>query len=117
VARTEPGATGPLRAAKDGVRIAVRVQPRASRARIAGPVERAGGALALKVHVTEAPADGRANAALVKILAKAWGVPKGSVRVVAGAKERDKVVHVAGDPVALHTRLSAWLAGLDPRRP
>lgn len=72
-------------------RIQVRVQPRARRDEIAG--ERDG---RLVVRVTAPPVDGKANAALRKLLAKRLGVPPGSVTVVRGEGSRDKLVEVDG---------------------
>ncbi|HEU0024464.1 MAG TPA: DUF167 domain-containing protein [Thermoleophilaceae bacterium] len=72
-------------------RLAVRLQPRAAREEIAG--ERAG---ALVVRVTSPPVDGRANAALCRLVAKAVGVAPGRVSVVKGASSRNKVLEVEG---------------------
>jgi uncharacterized protein (TIGR00251 family) len=73
------------------VRISVRVQPRASRNGIAGLH---GDALRIRVHAP--PVDGAANEAVVEVLAAALGVPRGAVRVVAGAASRTKVVEISG---------------------
>lgn len=70
----------------------VRVQPRASRAEIAG--WRPDGALS--VRVTAAPVDGRANAAVGSLLAAVLGVRTSDVEIVRGAAGRDKYVRVAG---------------------
>ena len=48
------------------------------------------------VRVTEPPVEGRANAALVKLIAKRAGVAKGRVSIVRGARSRDKLVRVEG---------------------
>jgi len=110
VPATDPDGDGPFRAQADGVRVSVRVQPRASRAQIAGVEDRGDGTAAVKVRVTEAPEGGKANAAVIKLLAKAWGLPKSAMSVVAGSKERNKTVFVAGDPADLMQRLRAWAA-------
>jgi uncharacterized protein len=73
----------------------VRLQPRAARTEIAG--ERAG---AILVRVTEPPVEGRANAALEKLIAKRAGVAKGRVTIARGHRSRDKVVRVEGMSVA-----------------
>ena len=52
------------------------------------------------VRVTEPPLDGRANAALVKLIAKRLGVARGRVTIVSGERSRDKVVRVSGLSVA-----------------
>ena len=83
--------------------IAIRLQPRASRAAVVG--ERDG---RIVVRVTAAPVDGRANAALCALIAKRAGVPRSRVSVVRGQTARDKVVRVEGlDPAALRARLPA----------
>jgi uncharacterized protein YggU (UPF0235/DUF167 family) len=48
------------------------------------------------VRVTEPPLEGRANAALVKLIARRAGVAKGRVSIVRGARSRDKLVRVEG---------------------
>jgi len=111
-AKRDGGAVGPFRAASDGVRLALRLQPRASRNRIEGVAARGDGALVLSARVTAPPEDGKANAAAVALLAKAWGLPKRDIQIVSGATDRNKVLHIAGDPAVLLPRLRAWLASL-----
>jgi uncharacterized protein len=69
----------------------VRVIPRAARDELAGTRDGR-----LLVRVTAPPLDGRANAAVCALLAKAAGVPKGAVSVVRGASARDKRVRIEG---------------------
>jgi uncharacterized protein (TIGR00251 family) len=98
----------PFAARADGVRVRLKVTPRARRDAIDGVAAGADGP-ALKVSVT-APADeGRANDAVIALLARAWRVPKGAVAVIQGATSRRKLVHVAGDAKDLLPRLDAWL--------
>ncbi|MEX2450627.1 MAG: DUF167 domain-containing protein [Rhodospirillales bacterium] len=85
--------------------------PKAAHARIGGLTADAAGAAAIKMAVTAVPENGKANAAMVKALAKTWRVPKTSLAVIAGAKDRRKTVLVAGDGKALAAQLTAWLAG------
>jgi len=80
-----------LTADGDGVRIAIRVTPRAARARIAG--QRAD---RLLVQVTSPPLEGRANDAACRLIAKALGIAPGLVTVVGGERSRDKLVRVQG---------------------
>jgi uncharacterized protein (TIGR00251 family) len=49
-----------------------------------------------KVRVTAPPADGRANEALLRLLAKTLALPPARVTLVAGHGARDKVVELAG---------------------
>jgi uncharacterized protein len=71
--------------------VRVRLQPRAARDEILG--ERDG---ALLVRLTAPPVEGRANAALCRLVARRLGVASSRVAVVRGAKSRDKVVGVEG---------------------
>ena len=97
----------PFKPVADGVRVAVRLTPKASRNAIAGIAEAGQGEAVLKVMVTAVPEAGKANEALIKLLAKEWGVAKSSISLVAGATDRNKIVHVAGDAADLMARLNA----------
>lgn len=99
----------PLEAVADGLRVALRVTPKASRNAVIGLAGTAEGGRVLKVAVTTVPENGKANEAVIKLLSKAWKVPKTSLTVVAGATDRNKILHVAGDPAALLPRLSALI--------
>jgi uncharacterized protein (TIGR00251 family) len=96
----------------DGVRVRLRVQPRARRNRIDGLAPEADGGMALKVAVTAAPEDGKANAAVITLLAAAWNLPKSAFTVVVGATDRRKIIHLQGDPARLMQALAPWLEEL-----
>jgi uncharacterized protein len=100
---------GPLSPAKDGVHVRIRVQPRARQERVVGLVEAAGGCV-LKAAVTAPAEAGRANEALLALLAREWTIPRRDLAIVAGHKSRSKIVQIAGDPEALVARLAAILA-------
>ncbi|HKJ72725.1 MAG TPA: DUF167 domain-containing protein, partial [Alphaproteobacteria bacterium] len=51
---------------------------------------------------------GKANAALEKLLAKAWRVAPSSVSVIGGGKSREKAVMIAGDGAALKAKILEW---------
>ena len=90
-------------AAAGGVRLHLRVKPGGHADRLLGP--HAG---ALKLEVRAAPDRGRANDAVVRLLAEALGVGRSQVEVIAGAAARDKVVSVSGlSAVELARRLEA----------
>lgn len=71
-----------------GTEIALRVIPKASRDRI---VAEDG---LVRVYVTVVPEGGKANAAVLKLLARALGVPKSRLVIVRGRASRDKVIRV-----------------------
>lgn len=79
------------RAPSEGARIAVRVQPRASRDEVLGWRDGV-----LRVRVTAPPVEGAANVALVTLVAGALGVKPSAVRLLRGQTGRDKLVSVAG---------------------
>ena len=72
-------------------RIAVRVQPRASRSEVAGTYGDA-----LKIRIAAPPVDGAANEELIAFLSKRLGIPKSAVTIVRGMQGRDKQVAVEG---------------------
>ncbi len=86
--------------------VRVKVQPRARRAGIAGAQPAAEG-MRLRIAVTEAPEDGRANRAVCAALAAALKVPPSAVAVTLGAAAREKTLRIAGDPATLGARLEA----------
>ena len=88
---------------QDGIRIAVRAQPKAGRDAIDGVRSLPDGER-LAIKVTAAPERGRANMAIVALLAKVLGVPPSAVTVASGVTGRDKVIAIAGDPAALLSR-------------
>ena len=91
-----------------GVQITIRLTPGSSGNRILGIAPAADGGALLKAAVTAPPEGGKANAALLKLLAKTWKLPKTSLTVASGATSRRKVVLVSGDPDALIARLEEW---------
>ena len=102
----------PFSAFAEGVRLAVRLTPKAGRARIDGLRATPEGPV-LAVAVTAPPEDGKANAALEALLAKALHLPKSSVRVSQGGKSRNKTVTLEGDPAALVAALRTLLQDTD----
>lgn len=67
----------------------------------------AAGRMLLKARVRAVPEDGKANAALLKLLAKTIGVPKSAVTLVAGHTSRVKTLRLTGDAARLATALNA----------
>ena len=59
----------------------------------------------LKVAVTAVPEDGKANRALIALLAKQWKLPKSAITIEAGAGERRKLLLIEADPAILAARL------------
>jgi len=81
----------PVEDTGDGVRLRLRIQPRASRTEVAGLHGDA-----IRIRLSAPPVDGAANEALVRFLAERLGVPVRAVEIVAGHGGRQKTVHVQG---------------------
>ena len=94
------------RATADGVSVAVKVQPKSRRPGVQGRVPALEGER-LRIGVTEAAEDGRANRAACATLAAALQVPVSQVSVLLGASSREKTLRVAGDPAGIIERLAA----------
>jgi len=84
-----------------GVALAVRLTPKGGRDSIDGIELLADGRSVLKARVRAAPSEGEANAALLRLIAKAVGVPPRNVALSAGATARIKRLTISGDPPAL----------------
>jgi uncharacterized protein (TIGR00251 family) len=81
----------PVTTTATGLRVNVRVMPRAPRSGVAGI---RGGRLL--VRVTAPPVDNAANAAVIEVLARALHLPRHSLRIVTGAASRNKTIEIAG---------------------
>jgi uncharacterized protein (TIGR00251 family) len=93
-----------------GVRLAVRLTPRASREGVDGVVQGPDGRRMLQLRLAAPPVDGAANAALIGFVAKALRLRKSGVAIVSGEKARLKLLELSGDPVELSARVTAWIA-------
>jgi len=85
--------------------IAVCVTPRSAKPGIGGWRSGADGREALEVRVAEAPADGSANEAVLKMLAKAFRVSRSELSIISGATSRHKRIATPFDAVEARKRL------------
>jgi uncharacterized protein len=74
----------------------VRLTPKGGRDSLDGVETGADGKTCLKARVSAVPEDGKANAALVALLAKTFKVPKSAIRLVSGDTARMKQLEVSG---------------------
>ncbi|MBA8878002.1 DUF167 family protein [Phyllobacterium myrsinacearum] len=96
-----------FRKERDCITLFVRLTPKSARDAIEGVEETDDGRAHLKARVRAVPEDGKANAALEKLLAKWLGVAVRDVSIGAGATSRLKQIKVSGDPEALAVKLAA----------
>jgi uncharacterized protein (TIGR00251 family) len=80
------------------IRLAVKVSPKASSDRIQGWAENEEGERVLKIAVTAPPEDGKANKAVIALLAKRLKLPKSAIEIASGESSRRKTLLIDGDP-------------------
>lgn len=88
----------PWAAEADGLVVWMRLTPKGGRDAIDGVETLSDGRSVLKARVRAAPEDGRANAALIELLAKSLRAPKNAVSIRSGETSRVKKLFIAGDP-------------------
>jgi hypothetical protein len=89
-----------LRPVRDGIAFAVRLTPKGGRDRIEGWTTGADGKAHLKARVAAPPEGGKANAALIALLAKTLDVKKSAIHIVAGETARLKTVAIRSPEAA-----------------
>ncbi len=102
----------PFAPASGGVGVRVRLTPKAARNAIGGTVADGQGIPALKATVTAPPEGGKANKALIGMLAKSWRLPKTSISVKSGAAHRQKTLLVKGNTEMLMKKLRKWMESI-----
>jgi uncharacterized protein (TIGR00251 family) len=95
----------PYEAAEFGVRLAVRLTPRAGQNRIDGVIRDADGAALLRIRLAAPPVEGAANKALIAFLAEELGLRKADIVIRSGETARSKLLHLSGDGQAIMSRL------------
>jgi uncharacterized protein YggU (UPF0235/DUF167 family) len=102
----------PWETAADGLRLAVRATPNASRDAVEGVSVLSDGRAVLKVKVRAVPDKGAANAAVAVLLARELGLAKGSVALSSGSTARLKQFRLAAADDGERQRLVARLSEL-----
>ena len=87
----------------EGVTLPVKLIPNAGRDEIVGWENDA-----LKIRITSVPEKGKANAHLIKLLAKSLKVSKSAISIMQGEKNRQKTLLIKGDPDAIGSQLSLY---------
>ena len=90
-----------FRPTETGLLLYLRVTPNAGRDTIDGAETRDDGACVLRVRVSAVPDKGKANAAVIALVARALDVPKTAITLVSGETSRMKTLAVAGEAAAL----------------
>jgi hypothetical protein len=95
----------------DAVLLSLRLTPRSSRDAVEGVESLSDGRSVLKARVRAVPEDGKANEALLRLLAKALNVPVRALSLSSGATGRTKVIRIEDAPETVAARLKS-LCGL-----
>ena len=85
---------------KDGVYFGVKVLPRSSRDEIAGYINGK-----LKIKLTSAPVEGKANSALIKFIANTLDINRNRIRIVRGDTSSHKQLFISGDDKEITRKL------------
>lgn len=91
----------PAIAVEDGVKLNVRLTPKAKKEGVTGIINTADNVPFLKVSVTVVPEKGKANLALIKLLSKKLHLPKSSFSIISGSTDRNKTIHINGNNLEL----------------
>ena len=93
---------------KDGLRLVVKVTPRASMTKLVKLDPISAEIWAFKAMVTEVPEQGKANAAVIKLLASELGVSKSQLNLIQGHKDRAKTILLSGDKEEIIRKLNSY---------
>ena len=104
---SEPGDL--LRFEQGAIRLDLKLTPKAKQTAVTGTAVDADGNAYVKVSVTAIPEHGKANAALIKLLAKEWRLAKSQITIIRGQKSARKTVEIAGEVDKVRPSLIAWL--------
>jgi len=105
----------PITVQAEGVRLAVRLTPKAAKNHFGQVIKTADdGKRQIKAYVTTVPEDGKANKTLLKMLAKALHLPASKISVASGATNRNKQLLIEGDGQELRVKLEKWIKDVTP---
>ena len=97
--------TKPYRTDGGQLQLSVRVTPKAGADAVDGLYLRDDGTVSLKLRVRAQPEKGKANKAVIAVLAKGLGCAKSNLSLSAGLRDRTKTVMIEGDPAELARRI------------
>lgn len=94
--------------AQNGLRLTVKLTPKGRKNALSGTMPAPDGGEILKASVTAPPEDGKANEALIRLLAESWDMPRGAFTITAGATSRTKGILLSGNPQTLFDQSHNW---------
>ncbi len=97
-----------------GVRLAIKLTPKAAHNRFSSVEKSADGSAYLKAYVTVVPENGKANKSLIKMLSKSCKLPASDISVASGVTSRNKQLLIVGNGQELTLRLRKWIKDIAP---
>lgn len=97
----------PWQVSSDHLRLSIRLTPNGGRDAIDGVETGSDGERYLKARVSVAPEKGKANKALIALLARSLSIPKSSLSLISGDTARKKILRIEGEPEDLIEKLGA----------
>ena len=94
---------------QQNVILRIRLSPNSSVCKINGVFINDKGEAFLKISVISIPEKGKANEELIKFLAKALGIAKSDIRIIAGDTDRCKKLCISDDKEKVITKINQWL--------
>jgi len=91
-------------AGKEGLYLNIHAQPGARRPQLRGLHGDA-----VKIAIGEAAQDGKANKAIVSLMAKSLGMPAAGIEITSGLSARRKRILLRGEPAILKQKILDWL--------
>ena len=109
MAVASPNANSLLKGAEGTLRLDLKLTPKAKKNAITGIAVDAGGRSYLTASVTAVPESGKANTALIKLLAKEWPIAKSQITIIRGTTSTRKTIEIAGKIDTVRPLMIAWL--------
>ncbi len=94
------------------LRLNLKLTPKANKTALLGTAKDAAGQTYLKASVTAVPENGKANIALIKLLAKEWKIAKSHITIIRGATNTRKTIEIAGEIDKVRQLINIWLSKL-----
>jgi len=101
----------PWRVSGDAVLLSLRLTPKSSKDAVEGIEALSDGRRVLKARVRAVPEDGKANEAMLRLLAKWLDLPIRALSLSSGASGRTKVIRIEGAAQTVAARLEALTGG------
>jgi len=93
----------------DGIQFQIKVNPNATKNQIGEIALDRQGRTYVKISINCAPIDNKANKALIEFLANTWKLKKKQIQIKQGSANKNKLIHIAGDPKYLLSHLQSFI--------